>query len=138
MSCTATWLVTPLQRSSGGMPRSIEPTPSSSCGTELASVGYLSTRPTAPMGLVCSASRASHWRTLGPMSAGPATTPGAMTSDKTQPSPGSVPRPPFRCYRNQRSVPLIRSSCQWTPLANQLPCSVTSPLPTLPTRKASG
>lgn len=35
-------------------------------------------------------------------------------------------------------MPLIRPSYQRTPLSNQLPCSVTSPLPTLPTRKASG
>lgn len=35
-------------------------------------------------------------------------------------------------------MPLIRPSCQRTPLSNQLPCSVTSPLPTPPTRKASG
>lgn len=99
LSCTARWLVTPLQRSSGGMLRSTELTPSSSCGTEPASVGCPSTRPTGPMGSVCSASHASHWRTLGPMSAGQATTPGVMTSVKTPPSPGSAPRPPFRCYR---------------------------------------
>lgn len=99
LSCTARWSVTPFQRSSGGTLRSTGPNPSSSCGTEPASVGYPSTWPPAPMWSVCSASRALHWRTLGPMSAGQATTRGAMTSDKTQPSPGSEPRPPFQCYR---------------------------------------
>lgn len=107
LSCTATWLVTPLQRSSGGMLKSTEPTPSSSCGMGPASVGYLSTQLTAPMGSVCLASRASHWRTLGRTSAGPATTPGAMTSDKTLPSPGSAPRPPFRCYRVSGLCPVV-------------------------------
>lgn len=125
LSCTATWLVTPLRRSSGGMLRSTELTPSSSCGTEPAGVGYPSTRPTAPMGSVCSVSRASHWRTLGPMSAGPATTPGAMTFDKTLPSRGSAPRPPFRCYRVSGLCPVVPR--WWT--------NYQSPVLTTPTRK---
>lgn len=107
LSCTATWLATQLQRSNGGMLKSTELTPSSSCGMEPASVGYPSTQPMGAMGSVCSASRASHWRTLEPMSAGPATTPGAMTSDKILPSPGSAPRPPFRSYRVSVSCPLL-------------------------------
>lgn len=80
-SCTATWLVTRLQRSSGGTPTSTELTPSSSYGTEPAGAGCPSTQPTAPMGSVCWASRGSRWRTLEPTSVGPAMTPSAMTSD---------------------------------------------------------
>lgn len=41
-------------------------------------------------------------------------------------------------FQNQRSMPLVQSSCQRTALAHPLPCYVTSPLPTLPTKKASG
>lgn len=102
LSCTATWSATQLQRSSGGMLRSTEATPSSSYGTEPASVASPSTRPMAPMESVCWASHASQWKTLGPMSAEQATTPSAMTSDKTPPWPGSVPRPPFRSYKVSR------------------------------------
>lgn len=107
LSCTATWLATQLRRSSGGTPRSTGLTHSSSYGTEPASAGYPSTQPMAPMGSVCWASHDSHWRTLGPMSVGPATTPDAMTSDKTLPSPGSVPRPPFRSYRVSGLCPVV-------------------------------
>lgn len=107
LSCTAMWSVTPPQRSNGGMLRSTELTPSSSCGMGLASVGYPSTRRTAPMGSVCWESHASRWRTLGPMNAEPAMTPGAMTSGKTPPSRGSVPRPPFRCYRVSGLCPAV-------------------------------
>lgn len=99
LSCTATWLVTQLRRSSGGTPRSTELTPLSSYGTAPASAGCPSTQPTAPTGSVCWASHGSRWRTLGPTNVGPATTPGAMTSDRTPPPPGSVPRPPFRSCR---------------------------------------
>lgn len=126
LSCTATWLVIQLQRSSGGMLRSTELTPSSSYGTELASVGYPSTQRTAPMASVCSASRASHWRTLGPMSAGPATIPGAMTSDKTLPSPGSAPRPPFQSYRVSGLCPVVPRWWNYIPLSQLLQPVTTS------------
>lgn len=99
LSCTAVWSVTRLRRSSGGTLKSTEPTPSSSYGTEPASAGYPSIQHMEPMGSVCSVSHGSRWRILGPMSVGRATTPGEMTSDKTPPSRGSAPRPPFRCYR---------------------------------------
>lgn len=120
LSCTATWLVTQLQKSSGGTPRSTELTPSSSYGTAPASAGYPSTQPTAPMGSVCWASHGSRWRTLEPMSVGPATTLGAMTSDKTPPSPGSVPRPPFQSYRVSGLCPVVPRRWSTSPLSQSL------------------
>lgn len=112
LSCTATWSATQLRRSSGGMLRSTEGTPSSSYGTEPANVASPSTRPMAPMESVCWASHASQWKTLGPMSAGPATTPSAMTYDKTLPWPGFVPRPPLWSYKVSGLYPVAPR--RWT------------------------